>query len=163
VVVPRSQYQANQSPEYGLGKALGRLSSGLYILTTHKGNLSSAMLASWLKASFKPLGVSVAVAKDRAIESLLHVAIASSSTFWRQLPRLMKHFLKRFLWGGPFSGSKNLPCNQWLSYPADALSYMECRNYQSYGCGDHWVIYGTVQAGRVSKPDANRSSPSQSW
>jgi len=57
-----------------LEKALGRLSSGLYILTAHKGNFSSAMLASWVaQASFKPLGLTVVVAKDRAIESLLQV------------------------------------------------------------------------------------------
>jgi hypothetical protein len=55
--------------DYDLEKALGRLSSGLYVLTTKKGNVSSAMFASWVaQASFKPLGISVVVAKDRAIE-----------------------------------------------------------------------------------------------
>jgi flavorubredoxin len=55
-------------------KALGRLSGGLYIITAKKGDISSAMLASWVsQASFEPLGFSIAVAKDRAIESFLHV------------------------------------------------------------------------------------------
>ena len=55
-------------------KALGRISSGLYIITAQKGDVSSAMLASWvIQASFQPLGVAIAVAHDRAIESLLQV------------------------------------------------------------------------------------------
>ncbi|MEL6333720.1 MAG: MBL fold metallo-hydrolase, partial [Cyanobacteria bacterium J06626_26] len=54
-----------------LQKALGRISSGLYIITAAKGEVTSAMLASWIsQASFKPLGFTIAVAKDRAIESL---------------------------------------------------------------------------------------------
>ncbi len=57
-----------------LEKALGRLSNGLYLLTARKGEVTGAMLASWvIQSSFKPLGVTIAVARDRAIESLLHV------------------------------------------------------------------------------------------
>jgi flavorubredoxin len=57
-----------------LDKALGRISGGLYIITSQKGDVKSAMLASWVtQASFKPLGLTIAVAKDRAIESLMHV------------------------------------------------------------------------------------------
>ncbi|MEM1310258.1 MAG: MBL fold metallo-hydrolase, partial [Cyanobacteria bacterium P01_H01_bin.153] len=60
-----------QSLNADMEKALGRISGGLYIITAQKGDLSSAMLASWVaQASFQPLGFTVAVAKDRAIESL---------------------------------------------------------------------------------------------
>ncbi|HIK46946.1 MAG TPA: MBL fold metallo-hydrolase, partial [Leptolyngbyaceae cyanobacterium M65_K2018_010] len=39
-----------------LEKALGRISSGLYIITAQKGEVSGAMLASWVsQASFQPL------------------------------------------------------------------------------------------------------------
>ncbi len=38
-----------------LEKALGRISGGLYIITAKKGDVSSAMLASWVsQASFQP-------------------------------------------------------------------------------------------------------------
>jgi flavin reductase (DIM6/NTAB) family NADH-FMN oxidoreductase RutF len=141
-----------------LEKALGRLSSGLYILTTHKGNLSSAMLASWVaQASFKPLGVSVAVAKDRAIESLLHVGDRFVLNVLEEgnYQGLMKHFLKRFPPGADrFQGVRTYPATNGSPILADALSYMECEITSRTECGDHWVIYGTVQAGRVSKPDA---------
>ena len=45
----------------------------LCVLTTRKGDLSGAMVASWVsQASFTPPGITVAVAKDRAVEALLH-------------------------------------------------------------------------------------------
>ena len=141
-----------------LEKALGRLSSGLYILTTHKDNLSSAMFASWVaQASFKPLGVSVAVAKDRAIESLLHVGSRFVLNVLEEgnYQGLMKHFLKRFPPGADrFQGVRTYPATNGSPILADALAYLECEVASRTECGDHWIIYGTVKVGRVSKPDA---------
>ena len=140
-----------------LEKALGRLSSGLYILTTHKGNLNSAMLASWVaQASFKPLGVTVAVAKDRAIESLLHVSDRFVLNVLEEgnYQGLMKHFLKRFPPGADrFQGVRTYPATNGSPILADALAYLECEITSRTECGDHWVVYSTVQVGRVSKPD----------
>ncbi|KXZ42718.1 hypothetical protein GPECTOR_122g459 [Gonium pectorale] len=57
-----------------VAKALARLSSGLYVVTAQHNNARSAMVASWVsQASFEPLGLTIAVAKDRAIESLMQV------------------------------------------------------------------------------------------
>lgn len=141
-----------------LEKALGRLSSGLYILTTRHGNLSSAMLASWVaQASFKPLGVTVAVARDRAIESLLHVGDHFVLNILEEgnYQSLMKHFLKRFPPGANrFEGVRTYPATNGSPILADALAYMECEVSRRIECGDHWLIYSTVSVGRVSKPDA---------
>ncbi len=44
------------------------------MVTAAQGESRSAMIASWVsQASFKPLGLTIAVAKDRAIESLMQV------------------------------------------------------------------------------------------
>jgi flavorubredoxin/flavin reductase (DIM6/NTAB) family NADH-FMN oxidoreductase RutF len=141
-----------------LEKALGRLSSGLYILTTHKGNISSGMFASWVaQASFKPLGISVAVAKDRAIESLLHVGDRFVLNVLEEgnYQKLMKHFLKRLPPGADrFADLKTYPATNGSPILADALAYMECEVKSRMECGDHWTIYATVSVGRVSKPDA---------
>ena len=141
-----------------LEKALGRLSSGLYILTTQNGNRSSAMLASWVaQASFKPLGVSVAVAKDRSIESLLHVGDRFVLNVLEEgnYQGLMKHFLKRFPPGADrFEGVRTYPATNGSPILADALAYLECEVTSRTECGDHWIVYSTVLVGRVSKPDA---------
>jgi len=140
-----------------LDKALGRLSGGLYIITAKKGDVSSAMLASWVaQASFKPLGFSIAVAKDRAIESLMQVGdrfvlnVLEEGNF----QPLMKHFLKRFAPGADrFEGVRTQPAENGAPILTDALAYMECEVVSRMDCGDHWAVYSTVYAGRVSKPD----------
>ncbi|MEH2236775.1 diflavin flavoprotein [Nostoc sp.] len=141
-----------------LDKALGRLSGGLYIITAKKGDVSSAMLASWVnQASFKPLGFSIAVAKDRAIESLMQVGdrfvlnVLEEGNF----QPLMKHFLKRFAPGADrFENVRTQPAQNGAPILNDALAYMECEVVSRMDCGDHWAVYSTVYAGRVSKPDA---------
>jgi flavin reductase (DIM6/NTAB) family NADH-FMN oxidoreductase RutF len=65
---------------------------------------------------------------------------------------LMRHFLKRFPPGGDrFAGVKTYDASNGSPILADALAYMECEVTSRMDCGDHWVIYSSVQAGRVAK------------
>lgn len=136
-------------------QALGRLVGSLCIVTTKQGEVSSAMLASWVsQATFDPPGFTVAVAKERAIESLLY----KGNTFVLNVLQegnsigLMKHFLKPF---GPgedrFSGVEIEIAENGSPILKDALAYLECRVNNRMECGDHWVIYAVVQKGKVLK------------
>ncbi len=141
-----------------LEKALGRISSGLYIITAKKGEIQSAMFASWVtQASVNPLGVAIAVSKERAIESLMHVGDRFVLNVLEDGNHqgLMKHFLKRFPPGADrFAGIKTYPATNESPILAEALAYMECEITSRMDCGDHWVIYSTVQNGRVAKINA---------
>jgi flavorubredoxin/flavin reductase (DIM6/NTAB) family NADH-FMN oxidoreductase RutF len=141
-----------------LERALGRLSSGLYIITAQKTDVTSAMFASWvMQASMNPLGVAIAVAKDRAIESLLHVGDRFVLNVLEEdnYQTLMKHFLKRFPPGSDrFANIKTYPASNGCPILADALAYMECEVTTRIECSDHWIIYSSVQTGRVAKLDA---------
>ena len=91
-------------------KALGRISNGLYIITTKKDDINGAMLASWVsQASLQPLGFTVAVAKDRAIDSLMQEGDRFVLNVLEEgnYQELKKHFLKRLLPGADrFEGVK---------------------------------------------------------
>jgi flavorubredoxin/flavin reductase (DIM6/NTAB) family NADH-FMN oxidoreductase RutF len=141
-----------------LERALGRLSGGLYLITARKGDVSSAMLASWvMQASMNPLGVAIAVAKDRAIESLLHIGDRFVLNVLEEdnYQSLMKHFLKRFSPGADrFAGIKTYNASNGSPILADALAYMECEVTTRMECSDHWIIYSSVETGRVAKLDA---------
>lgn len=141
-----------------LDKALGRISGGLYIITAQKGDIKGAMLASWVsQASFQPLGLTIAVAKDRAIESLMHVGDRFVLNVLEEgnYQSLMKHFLKRFPPGADrFAGVKTQPAENGSPILTDALAYMECHVVSRMELTDHWIVYATVDNGRVSKPDA---------
>ncbi|BAY85581.1 putative flavoprotein [Calothrix parasitica NIES-267] len=147
-----------KSLDADLDKALGRLSGGLYIITAQQGDVKSAMLASWVnQASFKPLGLTIAVAKDRAIESLMQVGDKFVLNILEEgnYQSLMKHFLKRFRPGADrFEGVKTQPAENGVPILSDALAYVECEVVSRMDAGDHWVVYSTVDAGKVSKADA---------
>jgi flavorubredoxin/flavin reductase (DIM6/NTAB) family NADH-FMN oxidoreductase RutF len=141
-----------------LEKALGRISGGLYIITAKKGDLTSAMLASWVsQASFEPPGFTVAVAKDRAIESLMQVGDKFVLNILEQgnYQPLMKHFLKRFPPGADrFADIKTQPAVNGSPILTDALAYLECEVVSRMEVSDHWIVYSKVTNGRVSDPNA---------
>jgi flavorubredoxin/flavin reductase (DIM6/NTAB) family NADH-FMN oxidoreductase RutF len=149
--------KAMKSLSADLDKALGRISGGLYILTAKRNDVQSAMLASWVsQASFKPLGVSIAVAKDRAIESLMQVGDKFVLNVLEEgnYQPLMKQFLKRFAPGADrFEGVRTYPSENGAPILADALAYMECEVSSRMDTGDHWIVYCSIYAGRVSKPE----------
>ncbi|ACA99318.1 MULTISPECIES: diflavin flavoprotein [Cyanophyceae] len=140
-----------------LDKAMGRISGGLYIITAQKGDMKGAMVASWVtQASFAPPGFTVAVAKDRAIESLMQVGdrfVLNILEEGKYQP-LMKHFLKRFPPGADrFEGVKVQTAKNGSPILNDALAYLECEVVSRMECSDHWIVYSKVAAGRVSNPD----------
>ncbi|HLO52403.1 MAG TPA: diflavin flavoprotein [Kamptonema sp.] len=147
-----------KSLDSDLDKALGRISGGLYIITAQKGEVSGAMLASWvMQASFKPLGLTIAVAKDRAIESMMHTGdkfvlnVLSENNY----QALMKHFLKRFPPGADrFAGVKTQPASNGSPILTEALAYLECQVTSRMEVSDHHIVYATVDNGRVSDPDS---------
>ena len=55
-----------------IGRAMGRIPSGVFILTAGSAAEKTAMMASWVQqAGFEPAAVSVAIAKERPIGDLI--------------------------------------------------------------------------------------------
>jgi len=149
--------QKRKSLDSELDKAIGRISGGLYIITAKKGGLSSAMLASWVtQASFDPPGITISVAKDRAIESLMQVGDTFVLNILEEgkYQPLMKHFLKRFPPGADrFEGIKTQTAENGSPILTEALAYLECEVISRMECSDHWVVYSKITSGRVSDLD----------
>ncbi len=145
-------------PASSVEQAVGRLVGSLCIVTARHGEVSGAMLASWVsQATFNPPGVMVAVAKDRAIESLMHPGdrfVLNVLAEGKHIP-LMKHFLKPFQPGEDRFASvatQNTPSGNVVL--AEALAWLECRVEQRMECGDHWLVYAVAEAGNVLLADA---------
>ena len=146
-----------KSLDVNMEKALGRLSSGLYIITAQKGEAKAAMLASWVaQASLQPLGFTVALAKDRSIDSFLQIGDKFVLNVLEEgnYQELKKHFLKRLLPGSDrFAGVKTQTAKNGSPILTDALAYIECEVKSALECSDHWILYCTAQEGRVSNPE----------
>ena len=162
-------------------KAVGRLVGSMCIVTTKKEadgrglggfhptkrrkpherpvqeEVSGAMLASWVsQATFNPPGLTVAVAKERAIESLLFKGnnfVLNVLPEGKHIP-LMKHFLKPFAPGEDrFTDVAIEEASNGCPILRDALAYVECQVANRLECGDHWLLYAVAQQGNVLQPD----------
>lgn len=140
-----------------IAKAIARLSTGLYVVTASRNSAKSAMIASWVsQASFKPLGLTIAVAKDRAIESLLQVGdtFVLNCLGEKNYNRIMKHFLQRFEAGQDrFEGIEWIPASNGSPILKDAIAFMECKVVSRMETGDHWITYCEIEEGNVSSQD----------
>jgi flavorubredoxin/flavin reductase (DIM6/NTAB) family NADH-FMN oxidoreductase RutF len=137
-------------------QAVGRIVGSMTIVTTQQGDLSGAMLASWVsQATFNPPGLTIAVAKERAIESLMHKDgkfVLNILEQGKHIP-IMKQFLKPFAPGeNRFVGINTEPAQNGCPVLTDSLAYLECNVENRMECGDHWLIYATVDSGKVFNP-----------
>ncbi|MCL1470858.1 diflavin flavoprotein [Argonema antarcticum] len=151
--VPRQRVSDSQVDR--TEQAVGRIVGSLCVLTAKRGEVTSAMLASWVtQATFNPPGLTVSVAKDRAVESLTHTGDKFVLNILREGKELRKHFLKPF---GPgedrFAGVATQEAGNGCYILNDALAYLECSVQNRMECGDHWVVYATVENGKVLHPE----------
>jgi flavorubredoxin/flavin reductase (DIM6/NTAB) family NADH-FMN oxidoreductase RutF len=154
---------AMKSLDADLDKALGRLSGGLYVVTARQGEgdgvRSGAMVASWVsQASFDPPGITVAVARDRAIEALMQVGDRFVLNILGEQNHqvLLRHFLRRFPPGADRFAGVNLLEGAAAGGPVlgDALAFLGCRVAQRMEGPDHWIIYAVVEEGNVADTNA---------
>ncbi|QEY32759.1 flavin oxidoreductase [Synechococcus sp. RSCCF101] len=138
-------------------QALGRVVGSLSVLTARKGEgdqaLSGAMVASWVsQASFTPPGFTVAVARERAVEALLHVGdrFALNLLAAGRESGTMRRFLKPFPPGADrFAGLELESTANGQPVLPEALAWLEATVQQRMECGDHWLIYAQASQGKV--------------
>jgi flavorubredoxin/flavin reductase (DIM6/NTAB) family NADH-FMN oxidoreductase RutF len=146
---PFAKTSATDTTELALGKIIGPLC----VLTTKQENITGGMLASWVsQATFNPPGLTIAVAKERAIESLLYIGDTFAVNVLSEGDRsgLMKHFVKSFAPGEDrLAGVETQETENGCPILNDALAYIECRVENRMECGDHWLIYAIAETGKV--------------
>ncbi|MGA9377980.1 MAG: diflavin flavoprotein [Phormidium sp.] len=136
-------------------QAVGRIIGSLCVVTTKKGDLKSGMLASWVsQATFNPPGLTVAVAKDRALETMTHTGDKFILNILAEGRQLRKHFMKNFAPGEDrFADIETEEAKNGSPILKDVLAYLECTVQNRMECGDHWLVYATADEGKVLTPD----------
>ncbi len=139
-------------------QAVGRIVGSVCVITAKQGDISTGMLGAWVsQATFNPPGLTVAIAKERAIESLMYPGgkFALNILAEGNQQEYTKHFRKNFAPGEDrFANFGTTPAENGCLVLSDALAYVECSVEQRLECGDHWVVYATVDNGKLIKPDA---------
>ncbi len=147
VVPPRSPDAAAAEP---VGVALGRIPSGLFVVTWRDGDRDRGMLASWvMQAGFDPPQLTVAVGRGRD----LLVAIEAGAAFVvNVLAESQRSLLGKFGKPGddPFAGVPLDRTASGIATFAESAAWLECRPVGviagATAGGDHAVVCGTVVA-----------------
>ena len=116
------------------------------------------LLCAAFQASFNPPGITVAVAKDRAVESLMLVGtpFALSVLADGREKDIMKQLLRPFKPGQDrFSGYETTEADTTgLTVVPESAAYLECEVKSKMDVGDHWILYAEVNSGKVLDENA---------
>ena len=132
--------------------ALGRIPSGLFIVTTRHGRQETGMLASWVQqCSFTPPLVSIAFARDRwVLDWLTEAAALAVNVIPEGEKKLIAHFGKGFGSGEPaFEGLEVRREAHAAPVLAAAHAYLDCRVAVRHEVGDHVLVIARVVGGGV--------------
>ena len=147
----------SHSPLSGLAKALGRIPSGLYILTVRRGDRATGLLASWVQqAGFDPPMLTAAVQRDRYVGdwiaaggrfTLNQLAVGSKA--------LIRHFGRGFAEDAPaFEGLELREGARGGPILTAALAYLDVEVAAQVVEGDHRVFLARIVAGELLDPAA---------
>ncbi len=136
------------------GPALGRIPSGLYILTAKSGDATTGMLASWVQqCSFDPPQISLALRPGRDIAAWLTIGAGFTLNILDDTQTdMIVHFGKGFpiaAGGQAFNGIDIDVLEQSGPVLRDALAFLECRVVARCPAGDHDLIIGRVVRGEM--------------
>lgn len=129
---------------------LGRIVSGLFILTAGEGSEATGMLASFVQqAGFDPPALTVAVRKGRPMIDLIRscrrfcVSVLHDGSIG-----LLAHFAHGFEPGQPaFAGVAIATATNRVPYLADAHAHVACELIGEADWTDHVVFCGRVVGG----------------
>jgi flavin reductase (DIM6/NTAB) family NADH-FMN oxidoreductase RutF len=131
---------------------LGRVPSGIFILTIGTGARATGMLASWvMQAGFEPPMGSVAVKQGRYVSDWLSVGQPFVLNLVGEGHKVfLKHFGKGFEPGAPaFEGLAITTCARGVPILNDALGHLGCEPAGYFDSGDHRVFLAKVARGRL--------------
>jgi len=146
-----------------IGLALGRIPSGLFIVTFYNLELNQpdGVLMSWIQqASFEPPMVSVSVKKGRkALELIEKAGQFAVNIMGKENAKIIGSFYKG-VGAAKFEGIATIQApHSKLLVLADANAYLECKVNSTVDLGgDHCSIIGAVLGGQLLNTDQNEPS-----
>jgi flavin reductase (DIM6/NTAB) family NADH-FMN oxidoreductase RutF len=135
-----------------LAQALGRIPSGLFILTVRNGAEETGMLVSWVQqCSFDPPRLTIAIRQGRdVLEWLKDGAPFVLNVLPEGAKSLIGHFGRGFeLGAAAFNGIKLARAREAAPVLADAHAFLGCRVLDRVDAGDHVVLIAQVHSGAV--------------
>jgi flavin reductase (DIM6/NTAB) family NADH-FMN oxidoreductase RutF len=132
--------------------ALGRIPSGLFILTARRGDAETGMLASWVQqCAFEPPHLSCALKQGRLLTEWLVAGTPFTVNILDDAQTdMVAHFGRGFALGEPaFEGLEIERPDGGAPVLSEALAYLNCQVKGHSPVGDHDLFLGLIVSGRV--------------
>ena len=139
-------------PHKQLAAALGRVPSGLFVLTARRDGDETGMLASWVQqCSFEPPQLTLALKRGRDVLAWLGDGAAFTLNILDDSQTdMIVHFGRGFALGQPaFDGVEVERPGGAAPVLSEALAYLLCRVAGRVPAGDHELIVAQVVGGRL--------------
>lgn len=132
-------------------QAIGRITGSLCVLTARDGDFHTGVLTSWVsQATFSPPGITIALSKERAEVLLPGNGADFVLNILKEGRNLRRYFLKPLSPGEDrFADVAHHPAPNGCLVLEDALAYLECKVQNRMDCGDHLLLYATVENGKL--------------
>ena len=135
-----------------IGRALGRLASGVYVVTCNDKNESEGMLTTWIaQVAFEPPMISIAIKDGRPLlECLKEGSQLVVNILSKNSPEIFKQFAKPNLSSAErFAGLELLPEGEFGPVFSKAVSYLLCTTHKIIKAGDHNLVLAEVVGGAM--------------
>lgn len=135
-----------------LARALGRIPTGLYLVTSLDQEQPVGFVGSFLmQVGFEPPTLCLAVGHERGLlPSIRRTGRFAVSILDASSSRVMKLFLRRYPLGeSPFDHVEHFASPAGLPVIAASLAWLECKKTGEHELEDHAVIFGTVERADV--------------
>ncbi len=137
-----------------LARAIGRIPTGLYVVTTVAQGKPIGFVGSFLmQVGFAPPTLCIAVGKERGPLAAMRargrfaVSILDGAS-----SNLMGAFFRKYTAGdSPFEHVAHARSPSGLAILSDALAWLDCKTTGEHETGDHVVVFGTVEHGAVQR------------
>lgn len=135
-----------------LAKALGRIPSGLFLVTTLDGSRPVGFVGSFVQqVGFEPPVVCVAVGKARGPLAALRASRAFGiSILDGASGAVMGRFFRKYeAPATPFDGLQLVTARTGCPLIGEALAWLDCRVVGEHELGDHVAVFGEVVEGSL--------------
>ncbi|MBS2001873.1 MAG: flavin reductase family protein [Candidatus Obscuribacterales bacterium] len=141
---------ATDEKRESIGRAIGRIASGVYVVTVKHDGVPDGMLTTWIaQAGFEPPMLSLAVKNDRPVlQTLKKGAPFVVNVLSKKNMDIFKSFARPHTEGlNRFEGlSVDMERAAAAVFP-DAIAYMACQVHDLVAAGDHSLVIGEIVDG----------------
>ncbi len=145
-----------------VSKILGKVVSGLYIVSVKSGGEEAGFLASWVQqASFNPPMLSIAFNKERKahLDLLFGSGKLVVNIMSKANGKTMSAFFKPPAEGkSVFDGLETFTAQTCVPILKDCVGYMECKYHSEIASGDHVIVLAEIISGELLNPDQEPST-----